>query len=60
MLLDDTVGQYVGVERFALGYGLLVTATYDTSNTANNWINIYKLPTTYDGLIEKASGRTQN
>jgi hypothetical protein len=59
-IVDDTVGQYVGIERFALGYGLLVTATYDTSNTANNWINIYKLPTTYDGLIEKASGRTQN
>jgi hypothetical protein len=59
-IVSDLAGSGVGFERFAIGYGLLVTATYDTSVTANNWINIYKLPTTYDGLIEKASGRTQN
>jgi len=59
-IVTSAQGGDPGFEKFAMGYGVLVTATYSTTTAADNWINIYKLPTTYDGLIEKASGRTQN
>ena len=51
-------GSEAGASKFAMGYGIFVHP--NTWNTTDACINIFKIPTTYDGLIEKSTGVTQN
>jgi hypothetical protein len=61
---DDTAGTSFSTgfgyasTKISLGYGLLVLS--NNWNTTGACINIFKIPTTYDGLIERSIGVTQN
>lgn len=61
---DDTAGTSFSTgfgyasSKISLGYGLLVLS--NNWNTTGACINIFKIPTTYDGLIERSTGVTQN
>jgi len=61
---DDTAGTSFSTgfgyasAKISLGYGILVLS--NNWNTTGACINIFKIPTTYDGLIERSTGVTQN
>lgn len=54
----STFTAQAGRAKCAMGYGIFVHP--NTWNTTDACINIFKIPTTYDGLIEKSTGVTSN